>query len=68
MKLRKLIPVSVLGIAALALGGCGVFDGDDDDGPNITQSQLAAAIAATATGTGPRYHAGGRARGSHGKA
>ena len=31
MKLRKLIPVSVLGIAALALAGCGVFDGDDDD-------------------------------------
>ena len=33
MKLRKLIPVSVLGIAALALAGCGVFDGDDDDSP-----------------------------------
>ena len=50
MKLRKLIPVSVLGIAALALAGCSVFDGDDDDdGPNITQSQLDKAIAATAT-------------------
>ena len=33
MTLRKLIPVSVLGIAALALAGCGVFDGDDDDSP-----------------------------------
>ncbi len=53
MKLQKLIPVSVLGIAALALAGCGVFDGDDDDnGPSITQSQLDAAIAATATAEG----------------
>ena len=33
MKLRKLIPVSVLGIAALGLAGCGVFDSDDDDSP-----------------------------------
>ena len=33
MKLRKLMPVSVLGIAALALAGCGVFDSDDDDSP-----------------------------------
>ena len=48
MKLKKLIPVSVIGVAALGLAGCGVFDGDGDDGPSITQSQLDAAIAATA--------------------
>ena len=40
MKLRKLIPVSVLGVAALSLAGCGIFDGDDDDAPAVSMADV----------------------------
>ena len=38
MRLQKLIPVSVLGIAALSLAGCGIFDSDDDDAPVLSMT------------------------------